>query len=333
MRFRNLAIILSVLAAACSSNPGFGGGGVGGGLPGPNSAPNGVNPQGVAGQSAGSAPPSAAPGASALPAASSTGIDVAGAMARLAFDGSTSDPNKASKILILTFSLKNNTARSISVRKLSITSAGDLRSPAALAKSANAANPTNLAVRIGDKRAAAAATPAPQTAAVALDVGSGKTSEVRIVGVTASPDIAAYSQVNVNFLPDKGAPIASTKLDVAPADVSFTPLDEKAPKGGTTIDSVEIGGLDMPGPGPHYKATFAVTNASAQRSSFDQIVIKPPSGLAVKIALPIDMPPRTTTSFITIVAPFTGKALPAGSYAVQALYHGVTIASGSGDIL
>jgi len=77
----------------------------------------------------------------------------------------------------------------------------------------------------------------------------------------------------------------------------------------------------------------ASNNASAQRSSFDQIVIKPPSGLAVKIALPIDMPPRTTTSFITIVAPFTGKALPAGSYAVQALYHGVTIASGSGDIL
>ena len=101
------ATAVAIVAAGCSSNAGFGP------SAGPGQGPQGYPNAGPMG--AGGVPVPGASGAPVVqlsPAAATSipltgGIEIAGATARLAYDGAASDPQKAQRILIVTFAVKN----------------------------------------------------------------------------------------------------------------------------------------------------------------------------------------------------------------------------------
>jgi len=321
--------LAALLVAACGSNPGFSGPSYPGGA--------GTNPVGPQANNGAVAVPSGAmvsatPGAasaSASPSAKTTALSVAGATARLAYDGSAPNPSAAQRILILSFSVDNPTTKSASVRRLSIAPVGDQRAPLPVSDASMNSKP----LKPGSGAFSSPGTPSPIATATSLNVPASQDSAVQVIALAVPDAIAAYKQLAVTFFPDKGPALASATLDVAPADVSLTPLDSKSPKGALSVDSMEVGGLAMAGAGQHYKVTFAVTNAGTTPMLIDQFVIKPPKGAVTKVSLLVNMLPRTTTSFITVVVPYDGKTLPSGSYQVTATSHGATVASGTGDIL
>ncbi|HEV2037426.1 MAG TPA: hypothetical protein VGQ96_02380, partial [Candidatus Eremiobacteraceae bacterium] len=170
------------------------------------------------------------------------------------------------------------------------------------------------------------------TTRVAVTAAAGQTSEVMSVALKTSEDPLKYKDLMLNFLDDSKKMIGSVKLDAPALETIFTSLDEKHPKGLFSIDSVEISHIGG-GKSTQFECTFALTNASAAAVSVNEFAIKPPKGDAVKIAIPLGVPARSASGFISIVVPYNGKSLPAGNYSVSALQNGTTAAKASAVLL
>jgi hypothetical protein len=302
---RAISVALLVVLAGCSTNAGFGT---------PVSGPNPVNnpnPYGPPGPGAsgsmmpyearqGVMPPTTPYGSpTPTPTPIPNTISIVGAALRLAYDGAAKDPVKASRLLELSFALQNTT-----------------KNPAKVTSVAAYADKTALG-----------------TAPVAVTASPGATSEVAAVALKTSDDPLKYKEMMVNFLDDTKKMIGSAKLDVPPLDTSFTSLDEKHPKGPFSIDSAEISPIGI-GPGPSFECTFAVTNATASSVSITQFEISPPKGNSVKLAIPLAVPARSVSGFMSIVVPyFGGKSLPPGNYTIRAVQNGATAAKASAMLL
>lgn len=306
--------LVFLLSAACSANGGFGGFGA------PPPAPQ--YPQGQVTpipSPSGGGPPfgiqqkfSPAPTSSPLPGPSGSGsasaaaassakpeLAVQNATARLAYDGSAIDPIKAGKILELTFTVKNTTAA--------------------------AATFSGLSIKDGDRDAG--------TRQVALSAAAGGSTDALTVALKPTVDLSAVKQVTLVLSDDKSNTSVSATIDGAPADASTTPLDEKHPSGGVTLDGIDVLRVDAQGARFHYAVTFALTNASSAKLDITGFLIAPPKGAPARVALPITLLPRATTGFVSIIVPYGGKLLPVGSYTITALSGAVATAKGSGALL
>ncbi len=307
---RALGLALAWVLAGCSTNAGFGT---------PVSGPNPVSnqnqpygqPFGVSpGPSvSGSIPPyfmrqgvSPAPSPQGSPTPTPTPIpntiSIVGPALRLAYDGSAKDPVKAPRVLELSFALQNTTK--------------------------NSAKVTSVAA-YADKTALG-------SSPVAVSAAPGDISEVAALAIKTSDDPLKYKEVMLNFLDDSKKMIGSVNLDVPPMDTQFTSLDEKHPKGPFSIDSVEISAIAAP-KGAHYECTFAVTNASATAVSVTEFDIKPPKGDAVKVAIPLPVPARSVSGFVSIVVPYNGKTVAPGTYTVTAMQNGTPVARATAMLL
>jgi hypothetical protein len=301
-----LGLALLLVVAGCSTNAGFGTPVSG---PNPVNNPNPYGPTPGPNASGSIMPYEGRPGIEPInspygspqpsPTPIPNTISIVGAALRLAYDGSAKDPVKAQRVLELSFALQNTTK--------------------------NVAKVTSVAA-YADKTALG-------TSPVTLTAAAGQTSEVAAVALKTSDDPMKYKEVMVNFLDDTKKMIGSAKLDVPPQDTSFTSLDEKHPKGPFSIDSAEISSIRIGG-GPSFECTFAVTNATSAAVTITQFEIKPPKGDAVKLAIPLAVPPRSVSGFVSIVVPYTGgKNLPSGSYMIRAVQNGVTAAKASAVLL
>lgn len=282
------------LAAGCSANGGFGT---------PVTEPNPVNayPQnGVVSPEPSTsgivypgadASPSPAGSPSPTPTPVPNTLSIVGAALRLAYDGSAKDPVKAPRLLELAFALQNTTR--------------------------NTARITTVSAHAG-------ATPFPNTT-VAVSAAPNQTSNVESVVLKTPSDAAKYQSVQLSFLDDQKKMIGSAKLDVPPQDTSFTSLDQGHPKGLLSIDSAEVSPISNAS-GLSFECTFALTNAGAAPASISEFDIAPPKGSAIKIAIPVTVPMRSASSFVSIVVPFNGKSLPSGSYVVNAEQSGMILA-------
>ena len=295
----------SIALAACSTNAGFGTPASGPQPLGPG-YPNAASPvpSGSIVPLESGAPISGSPGpeSSASPLNTATPIPdtltVEGASLHLAYDASVADPVKAPRLLELAFALQNTTHKTAKVADVKVSS-------------------DNTAVA---------------EQAVSVTAPAGQTSQAAFATLKTSQDPTRYKQLNIDFIDDAKKPIGTQKLDVPQQDFAFTSLDEKHPKGGVSIDSVEISKVDSAG-GPHYECTFALTNASATQAQISQFVIAPPKGPATKVSIPVVVPARSTSGFVSIVLAYNGKALPGGSYGITAMQNANTIAKGSANLL
>ena len=301
-----LGLALLLVVAGCSTNAGFGTPVSG---PNPVSNPNPYGAQPAPGASGSVMPYDARPGSQPVgnpfgspppsPSPIPNTISIVGAALRLAYDGAAKDPVKAPRMLELSFALQNTTK--------------------------NAAKVTSVAA-YADKTALG-------TSPVVVTAAPGQTSEVAAVALKTSDDPMKYKEVMVNFLDDTKKMIGSAKLEVPPMDTSFTSLDDKHPKGPFSIDSAEISSIRI-GQGPSFECTFAVTNATASSVAVTQFEIKPPKGDAVKLTIPLSVPPRSVSGFMSVVVPYTGgKSLPSGSYTIRAVQNGATAAKASAVLL
>jgi hypothetical protein len=293
---RAIGLALVWVLAGCSTNAGFGTP-----VSGPNPVnnqqpygqPYGVSPTPVVGGSIGpfmrglGPPPPAPTGSpSPTPTPAPNTLSIVGPSLRLAYDGSAKDPDKAPRLLELSFALENTTQ--------------------------NGAKVTSVVVH------------AEQTAlgqsAVEVTAAPGQISAVTTLVLKTTSDPTQYKELSVTFLDDTKKMIGSTKLDVPTMETDFTSLDEKHPKGPLSIDSVEITSIDA-GKTPHYDCTFALTNASGSPVAITAFTIKPPKGDSVTVPLQLPVSARSVSGFISIVVPYSGKALPSGSYSVTAMQN------------
>jgi len=300
VRERALGLALAWVLAGCSTNAGFGTP-VSGPNPVNNQQPYGQQPYGVSPTPMVSGsfqpftrslgPPSPVPSGSVPPASPTptpapNTLSIVGPALRLAYDGSAKDPTKAPRLLELSFALQNTTQ--------------------------NSAKVTSIVVH------------AEQTAlgesSVAVSAAPGDISPVTTLVLKTTSDPTQYKELLVSFLDDTKKMIGSTKLDVPPMETDFTSLDEKHPKGPLSIDSVEITSIDA-GKTPHYDCTFALTNASGNPVAITAFEIKPPKGDSVTVPLQLPVSARSVSGFISIVVPYSGKALPSGSYSVTAMQN------------
>jgi hypothetical protein len=300
-----IGLALACVLAGCSTNAGFGT---------PVSGPNpvGPNPYGPTPFPSGSEVPfeggmplpmasevsSPAGSPSPTPTPPPNTLTIVGASLRLAYDGAARDPVKAQRLLELTFALENTTRNS--------------------AKIASVAAFTDKTA-LGDS-------------SVSVTAPASQTSEVASVVVKTSADPTQYKEIMVHFLDDQKKMIGTQRLDVPPIDTPFTALDEKHPKGWLSIDSAQISPISTSG-GPHFECTFAITNASAVAGAITEFDIKPPKGDLIKVAIPANVPARSVTGFVSIVAPYNGKKLPAGSYIITAQQGRVIVARASAVLL
>src|SRR5579872_6431723 len=208
-----VAAVIGVAAAltACSTNAGFG---TPSGNPPPlnpgaygaatSPLPSGsVVPLGSGAPNEG-VPSTASPLETASPIPNTLSIE--GASLRVAYDGAAADPAKAPRLLELAFALQNTTKKSAKIADLKLHS-----DSAAIADQA-----------------------------VAVSAPANQTSRPELVAIRTSDDPLKYKQLKVDFIDDTKKVISSQTLDVSQEDFSFTPLGEKHPKGGVTIDSMEI---------------------------------------------------------------------------------------------
>lgn len=293
------ALALAWVVAGCSTNAGFGTPATG---PNPvNAYPQGVSP-GPSGSGAlypgdlGNPAPSGSPLPSPTPVPNT--LSIVGAAMRLAYDASAKDPAKAQRLLEFSFALQNTTRN---VAKISTVSAQ------------------------------ADATALPDTA-VSVSAAPNQTSEVAAIALKTPNDPSSYKEILFTFLDNQKKMIGTTKLDVPQPDSTFTSLDQKHPKGTLSIDSAEVSPLGG-GQGPHYEYTFALTNASATAMAVTEFDIKPPKGDIARIILPMVIPLRSASSFITMIVPYSGKSLPSGTYTVSVSQNGVVLAHASAVLL
>jgi hypothetical protein len=285
----------AALFTACSQNAGFG-------SP-PVPGPPAPGPQSSGQQQLNGSPGPLASGAlanSSAPPGSSDALTVVSATGRYAYDGSEADPSKAPRFLELAFALKNPSAKAITLSKLSVAS--------------------DAGVAIGDAK-------------VTITIAPGATTDVTLVAFKTKKDAGYVKAVTMSFEDDKGIKLTSGNADLPPTDLPYVPLDVKDPKGGASVDGVEVSTVQVASGGLHYEVTFALTNAADTKVDIDGFSIAPPKAAMIKAAIPLTIPPRTTTGFISIVMPFKGKSLPDGDYAVNAVNGSATVAKSTGAML
>lgn len=285
----------AAIAAACSQNAGFNSPPV----PGP---PVPANPQGVT--------PSGSPGinglppvgasSSASPGAANQVLSVASATGRFAYDGSDSDPMRAPRLIELAFALKNPTTKAVTISKLTATGENQ--------------------VAVGDAK-------------LSLTIAPGETSDVTLIAFKPKKEAALVKTVTMTFADDKGVALAAGNAELPPTDTAFVPLDVKDPQGGLTVDGVEISSVQVAGGGPHFEATFAMTNAGTTKVDINAFSVVPPKTPSARVNISMTLAPRTTTGFISIILPFKGKSLPDGDYVVNALSGTTSIAKATGALL
>lgn len=301
-----IAFAASALLAACSTNAGFGTPATGPQPVGPGNYPNGVMtsplPSGSILPTGGTLGVMAEPTASASPLATASPLPntltIEGASLHLAYDGSAADPVKAPRQLELAFALQNTMPKAVKISDIKVK--------------------TDTAI-VGDEP-------------VSVVAPANQTSQAAFVTLKTADDPQKYKQLKIDFLDDTKKVISSQTLDVPQPDFAFTPLGEKHPKGGVSIDSVEISRV-AEAAGLHYECTFSLTNAGTTPAQISHFEITPPKGPTVKVAIPLTVPARSTSGFVSIVLPFSGKALPAGTYAVAAMQGKTSVAKGSSILL
>jgi hypothetical protein len=237
---------------------------------------------------------SASPGASADQA-----LSIISATGRYAYDGAETDPVKAMRFIELAYALKNATSKAVTISKLSVASDGG--------------------VAVGDMK-------------LSVTVAPGGTTDVALAAFKAKKELQYLKSVTMTFTDDKGKTVAVGTAELPPSDMPYVPLDDKDPKGATSVDGVEVSSVQVAG-GLHYEVTFALTNASATKVDLDGFSIAPPKAPSLKVNVPLTIPPRTTTGFISIVLPFKGKSLPDGDYSINAVNGSATLAKASGALL
>src|SRR5215472_3859058 len=225
----SVAAALCAVAAdcvACSQNAGFGAPPVPGPpAPGPQAAASGA----VMPAASGALPV----GASGSPSAnSSQPLTIVSATGRYAYDGSETDPVKAMRFVELAYALKNSTSKAITIAKLSVAS--------------------DSGTAVGDMK-------------LSVTVAPGGTTDVTLAAFKSKKELQFLKSVTMTFVDDKGVTLAVGTADLPPIDMPYVPLDEKDPKGGTTVDGVEVSSVQLSSGGPHYEVTFALTNASAAK--------------------------------------------------------------------
>ena len=303
MRFSHLlathrmpAIVLAFIVAGCSTNAGFGTPATG---PQPvnNGYPQQGGPTGMPNPGGGIEPaPTGSPVPSPTPVPNT--LSIVGAALRLAYDGTAQDPLKAARLLELSFALQNTTQSAAKITKVS-------------------------------PRAGATAFP---DATVSVNAPAGQTSAVASLVLKAPEDLSKNrAPLLIAFL-DGQKMIGSSKLDMPVQDASFTGLDDKHPKGALSIDGAEISPISA-GQGTTFECTFAVTNPGMLPASISEFDIKPPKGATIKLAIPMVVPLRSASGFISIVVPYNGKTLPSGSYLITAQQNGLVLASASAVLL
>jgi hypothetical protein len=301
--YRLPGIVLALVLAGCSTNAGFGT---------PVSGPQPVGQYPAQGQQPGAVgtPGAPAPGMGAQFAAPSgtpsptptpvpNTLSIVGAALRLAYDGSAKDPVKAARLLELTFALQNTTQNAAKITTIS---------------SHVIPNPTAF-----------------PDATVSVTAPANQMSPVASLVLATPDDPAKYRTVFLSFL-DGQKMIGSSKLDMPLEDTSFTALDEKHPKGALSIDGAEISPIDV-GKNPSFECTFAVTNPGMLPASITEFDIQPPKGEAIRLLIPMVVPLRSASGFVSVVVPYNGKALPSGSYVITAQQNGLVLASTSAVLL
>lgn len=242
----------------------------------------------------------ASPSGSASPGAAIQVLSVVSATGRYAYDGSESDPTRAPRLIELAFALKNPTQKAVTVSTLTATGESN--------------------VAIG-------------TAKLAMTLAPGATGDVTLVAFKLKKDATFVKTVTMTFADDKGAALAAGNADLPPTDLPFVPLDVKDPKGGLSVDGVEISSVQLASGGQHYEVTFAMTNASEIKADLSAFSIAPPKTAAARVSIIMTIPPRTTTGFISIILPFKGKSLPDGDYSINALNGSASVAKATGALL
>ncbi len=238
---------------------------------------------------------------SASPGAPSDSLlTIVSTTARFAYDGAEDDPVKAPRLIELAYALKNATTKAVTVSKLSVGA--------------------DAGVAVGDTK-------------LDLTIPPDTTTDVKLVAFKSKKEDAYAKTITMTFLDSAGKTIVTGTADLPPTDLPFVPLDEKDPKGALSVDGVEISAVSVAGAGPHYEITLAMTNAGAAKVDVDSFSIIAPKSAPIKVAIPMTIPARTTTGFISIIVPFKGKALPDGDYTVNAVNASGTLAKSTGALL
>jgi hypothetical protein len=282
------------LASGCSQNAGFG-------------APPAAPYPGPANQTQATTSPNplgsglglASSGSPNPNASAASVLGVAGASARYAYDGADPDPAKAGRLVELAFAFRNPTNAAVVMTKVQ----------ASLDKDAVGEAPLKITAQ------------------------ANATSDVALVALRPKKDLAQAKRLNLAFLDDKDKIALQTSVDLPPTDMPFVPLDDKDPKGGTSIDGVEVSRVVSADSGLHYEITFALTNAGTSKVNIDGFTLTAPKSAAQKVHLGLTLPPRTTTGFISMILPFKGKALPNGDYLISAQGGNAVVAKSSGALL
>jgi hypothetical protein len=298
------AIVLACILAGCSTNGGFGT---------PATGPQPVNnyPEQPGGGGVVAPAPNGAPnggfGNNGMPAVAGSPaptptpvpntLSIVGAAMRLAYDGSAQDPVKAQRLLELSFALQNTTQ--------------------------NQAKITTVSAR-------AEATAFPQ-AAVSVTAPANQISPVAWLVLKTPGDPSKYRSLTISFL-DGQKMIASSKLDMPVEDATFTALDDKHPRGPLSIDGAEVSPISA-GQGTWFECTFAITNPSTLAAAITEFDIKPPKGAPIRLPIPLVVPLRSASGFISVVVPYSGKTLPPGDYLITAQQGASVLASTSAVLL
>jgi hypothetical protein len=282
---------VAALCVACSQNAGFG-------APPVPAPPAPVAPQAIA---SGATPGPNGVTSSASPAAASDqALSIVSATGRYAYDGSETDPVKATRFIELAYALKNATSKAVTIAKVSVAS--------------------DAGAAVGDMK-------------FSVTVAPGATTDVALAAIKAKKELQFLKSVTMTFTDDKGKTLAVGTAELPPTDLPYMPLDEKDPKGAASVDGIEVSSVQVAGGGLHYEVTFALTNAGTGKVDLDGFSIAPPKSPSLKVNVPMTIPPRTTTGFISIVLPFKGKTLPDGDYSINAVNGSATLAKASGALL
>jgi hypothetical protein len=227
------------------------------------------------------ASPAASPAPTPTPVPNT--LSITGTSLRLAYDGTAKTPLTAPRLVEVSFALQNTTSAPATVRLVRA--------------QADTTNLPDIPVKV---------TAAP-----------GQMSAVALLAFATPLDPAKYKAIVLTFLDDRKKVVGTAHLVIPAQEAAFTALDEKHPQGAPSIDSAEVSPISN-GPGPRFEVTFALTNPSQAPLSVTELDVKPPQGDAVKVPLTLDLPMRVTSGFISVVLPYRGKSLPAGTYAITA---------------
>ncbi|HKW45155.1 MAG TPA: hypothetical protein VJN22_05810 [Candidatus Eremiobacteraceae bacterium] len=219
------------------------------------------------------------------PTTSPDTIYLSSTVLRAAYDGSASDPVKASRLLEITFGFKNPTA--------------------------DADTLSTYTVAVDDD-------PAGHRNGLSLSIPAGKSSDVAVAAVSLKQDLAKVKHLTLSFANIDGDEIATTTLPPPSLTMTFTPLDDKQPSGALSIVGIDFSHVTGPGSGLHYECTFGMVNASGAKVVVDNFTVTPPKGSPVTVPVPVTIPARTSSSLFTVVIPYSGKSLPGGKYTITA---------------